>query len=255
MEVNDNAEVTTAVEPKTGKRVFSEISWPYSDLESAIELPQTILDKAGSSAELEEVAGWMNQSASGGTFRTRVSAAKLFGLIETSQGRAALTKLGRAILDKDGSELSARVQAFFNIELFATMYEQHKGNILPPPAAIERQMEQLGVSPKQKERARQTFIKSATYAGFIDQTTGRFIKPGNASNRAEPDNKNEKIDGNGGGGGRPPIDPIIQGLLARLPNSGAEWPEAERKLWLQLLEGSFKLIYKDRVSGGGDDGR
>jgi hypothetical protein len=24
------------------------------------------------------------------------------------------------------------------------------------------------------------------------------------------------------------------------------WPEAERKLWLQLLEGSFKLIYKGR---------
>jgi len=35
------------------------------------------------------------------------------------------------------------------------------GNALPPPPAIERQMEQRGVSPKQKERARQTFMKSA----------------------------------------------------------------------------------------------
>jgi hypothetical protein len=25
----------------------------------------------------------------------------------------------------------------------------------------------------------------------------------------------------------------------------ARWPEAERKLWLDLLSGSFKLIYKD----------
>jgi hypothetical protein len=24
------------------------------------------------------------------------------------------------------------------------------------------------------------------------------------------------------------------------------WPEADRKLWLQLLEDSFKLIYKDQ---------
>jgi hypothetical protein len=23
------------------------------------------------------------------------------------------------------------------------------------------------------------------------------------------------------------------------------WPKAQRKLWLQLLEGSFELIYKD----------
>jgi hypothetical protein len=54
-----------------------------------------------------------------------------------------------------------------------------------------------------------------------------------------------------GGGGEPPeIDPIIQGLLARLPKSGDVWPEADRKRWLQLLEGSFKLIYKDKPVGG-----
>jgi hypothetical protein len=45
----------------------------------------------------------------------------------------------------------------------------------------------------------------------------------------------------------PIIDPIIEGLLKRLPKSGDVWPEAERKLWLQLLEGSFKLIYKDKT--------
>jgi hypothetical protein len=50
----------------------------------------------------------------------------------------------------------------------------------------------------------------------------------------------------GGGGGPPRIDPIIQGLLSRLPRSGDVWPEADRKLWLQLLEGSFKLIYRDK---------
>jgi hypothetical protein len=52
--------------------------------------------------------------------------------------------------------------------------------------------------------------------------------------------------GGGSGNGNPPIiDPIIQGLLARLPKSGDVWPEAQRKLWLDLLAGSFKLIYKD----------
>jgi hypothetical protein len=34
--------------------------------------------------------------------------------------------------------------------------------------------------------------------------------------------------------------------LARLPKSGDVWSEADRKLWLNLLEGSFKLIYKDK---------
>lgn len=130
------------------------------------------------------------------------------------------------------------------------MYDQHKGNILPPPAAIERQMEQLGVSPKQKERARQTFTKSAAFAGFIDPASGRFIKPGNGPQKDDeagakkPDGSGGR-GGGGGGGGEDEIDPIIRGLLARLPKSGDVWPEGERKLWLQLLEGSFKLIYKD----------
>jgi len=34
--------------------------------------------------------------------------------------------------------------------------------------------------------------------------------------------------------------------LGRLPKSGDVWPEADRKLWQDLLAGSFKLIYKDK---------
>ncbi len=111
-------------------------------------------------------------------------------------------------------------------------------------------MEQLGVSPKQKARARQTFTTSAHYAGFVDPSTGRFIKPGRTESKegasAQPRNGGTGGGAGGSDGGTPPaIDPIIQGLLARLPKAGDVWPEAERKLWLQLLEGSFKLIYKN----------
>lgn len=137
--------------------------------------------------------------------------------------------------------------AFLNVELFRVMYDQYKGNALPPPPAIERQVEQLGVSPKQKERARQTFMKSAQYAGFIDAATGQFVKPGIAQkDEGSGQQVQQEIDRGGSGGDEPPgIDPIIAGLLKRLPKSGEVWPEAERKLWLDLLAGSFKLIYKD----------
>lgn len=247
MSDSDNAVTVSPSEAKTGKRVVSEIAWPYSDLESAIELPQTILTKAGSSAELDEIAAWMNQTAAGGTFRTRVSAAKLFGLIDTGQAKASLTQLGRNILNSDGSELSARVEAFLNIELFARMYEQHKGNALPPAAAIERQMEQLGVAPKQKERARQTFMKSAQYAGFIDSSTGRFVKPGNASSKPPDGNqkKNEGGGGNGGGGGTVELnlDPLLIELLKKIPATGSGWPEAQRVRWFRTFAMNVSQIY------------
>ena len=51
-----------------------------------------------------------------------------------------------------------------------------------------------------------------------------------------------------GGGGDPDlghIDPIIMGLLARLPKVGEGWSEASRDLWLDLMKNSFKLIYRD----------
>lgn len=235
------------------KRHRSEVEFPYSDLESAIELARTIHDKAGSSSQVEELAAWMGQTASGGTFRTRLGAARMFGLIETGQGRATLTQLGRDILDNSGGGSAARVDAFLSVELFRLMYEKYRGNVLPPPAALERQMSELGVSPKQVERSRQTFTKSAIYAGFIDPSSGRFVKPGvthGGKSEAAPD---QPVRRGGGGGDEPPdVDPIIAGLLKRLPKPGAVWPEAERKLWLQLFEGSFKLIYRD--SAATDDG-
>jgi hypothetical protein len=34
--------------------------------------------------------------------------------------------------------------------------------------------------------------------------------------------------------------------IRRLPKSGDVWPEGQRKLWLELIECSFKLIYNDK---------
>ena len=58
----------------------------------------------------------------------------MFGLIDTDQGRATPTQLGRDVLDGSGNERAARVQAFLSPELLSRMYEQNKGHVLPPPA-------------------------------------------------------------------------------------------------------------------------
>src|ERR1700683_119146 len=210
---NDNtgtAETQTADERK---RFRSDIEFPYADLKSAVELANTIHTKAGSSCDVDELAAWMGKTATGGTFRTYLGAARLFGLIETGQGRSILTKLGRETFDGSGNEQAARVKAFLNVQLFQALYDQFKAHALPPPPAIERQIEQLGVSPKQKGRARQTFMSSATYAGFIDQTSGRFVKPGIPQKDESIGRQEGDRVGGGGSGDEPPtIDPILQGL-------------------------------------------
>ena len=39
------------------------------------------------------------------------------------------------------------------------------------------------------------------------------------------------------------LDPIILGLLERLPAPGDDWPKAERQKWLNILSNVLDLIY------------
>ncbi|VIO77011.1 hypothetical protein [Bradyrhizobium ivorense] len=248
---NDNGAAAGAQTAEEKKRFRSEIEFPYTDLESAVEVAKTINVKAGSSCDVEELAAWMGQSATGGTFRTRIGAAKMFGLIEGAQGRVTLTPLGHDVLDNSGVAPGARVSAFLNVELFNAMYEQFKARTLPPPPAIERQVVELGVSPKQKDRARQTFMKSAQYAGFIDSATGRFVKPGIVQREESAPEKREeekRRDGGNDGNEPPGLHPFVQGLLKELPKAGDVWPEEKRKLWLDTAASIFKMIYRDAPS-------
>jgi hypothetical protein len=82
-------------------------------------------------------------------------------------------------------------------------------------------------------------MRSARQAGFFVHGEDRLVQPAGPGTKpqegsgeaATEDQKGRKPpNGGGGGGGSDEIDPIIRGLLARLPKSGDIWPEAERKL-------------------------
>lgn len=237
------------------KRDRSQIEFPYSDLESTADMVRTLHQRAGTSCEDVQLAAWMNQTATGGGFRSRLSAGRMFGLIETSGQQVTITPLGLDAIDDERGPAS-RAEAFLNVALFRAMYDQFKGYALPPPAALERQMEALGVAPKQKDRARQAFTKSAQYAGYIDGQTGRFTKPAFAAAPAGSGKKDERSDdeddgagggGSGGnGGGRLPRDlhPFIVGLLHELPAAKTDWAVDKRIDWLTAAATMFKLIYK-----------
>jgi hypothetical protein len=229
-------------------RQRSSIAFPYNNLGDAIEVAKAIHDNVGNGdCDDTQLSAWMNMSPKSSGFRVQLSAARTFGLVETATGKHKLAPLGRSVVDPQ-QEREARSRAFINVPLYKALYDNYKAGVIPPAAALERDIVALGVAEKQKERARQVFERSAEQAGFFEHGKNRLVMPG----IAHRDPQREKPDDNGGGGGggggeQPPIDPIIQGLLSRLPKSGDVWPEADRKLWLQLLEGSFKLIYKDNA--------
>jgi hypothetical protein len=142
------------------------------------------------------------------------------------------------------------------VPLYKAVFDKYKGGVIPPAAAFERDLVAFGVSEKQKDRARQVFERAADQAGFFEHGKNRLVMPGVASRGSDTPADESKDKGKGGGGNGagsgggggddlpPGTDPIIAGLLKRLPKAGDVWPRAQRKLWLQLLEGSFDLIYQ-----------
>jgi hypothetical protein len=248
----ENVSAATA-SPKDAKqpRQRSTIAFPYTDLSACIEMADAIHTHVGlGDCDDDQLAAWTDQSPKSSGFRTQVYAARTFGLLSGDSGRHRLTDLGRMAVDPNQVR-EARAQAFLAVPLFKSLYEAYKGGVIPPASALEREIAGLGVSDKQKERARQVFEKSADQAGFFEHGRNRLVRPGVPAR--DPKLDKPPLDGSGSGGGNgggngkepPDVDPIINGLLARLPKTGQVWPKAQRKLWLQLLEGSFELIYKE----------
>ena len=245
----DFSEAQAREQETAGKqqRQRSTIEFPYLSLEAAEEVASAIYARCGlSPCEIDELAAQMGQTVSG-AFRQKTAAAKIFGAVD-KDGRSAfvLTGIGRK-LAVDETKAEGRADAFLAVPLYAEIYDEYRGKPLPPAKALENVMEKLGVANKQTDRARQAFERSAQYAGFFELGSDKLVKPRADTSHTPQPLEGERMNGggNGGGGDKPPIDPIIQGLLDRLPKSGDDWPESQRKLWIELLEGSFKLIYND----------
>jgi hypothetical protein len=233
-------------EGKNGKdeRDRSTIAFPYLDLEDSEEIAKAIYNHAGTACSVEQLAGFLNQAARGGGFRTRILSARTFGLIDNPRGQVSLTDLGRRIVDPS-QEPAARVTAFLTVQLHKAVYDKYKGNVLPPRAALTREIQGLGVAQSQADRARQVMERSAERAGFFahgrDRLVEPVIQPGHGDKHKDEEKPKPKH--SGGGGDELGYHPFIQGLLQKLPQPEADWPYEARVKWLQTAAHIFDLLY------------
>lgn len=233
-----------------GKRERSTVEFPYLDLESAIEVAQSIHQVGGSSCGMDQLAAHLNQAATGGGFRMKVMTAKTFGLVTYGQGTVTLTDLGRRLNDPQ-QEKAAKADAFLKVELYSKIYEQFKNGTLPPADALDSEIVKMGVAPKQKSKARQAFQRSANTAGYFWSGTNRLVRPaikGSAAPTASPDTEVEEPEKKRKKKGEDDDErrhPLIEGLLKELPPPQSEWTTEERKNWLEMASTIFNVIYKN----------
>jgi hypothetical protein len=236
------------------RRDRSTIQFPYYDLDHAVGLAKAIFQNGGGRGSLDQIAAWTKHNATdSGPFRLKVSTARMFGLIEGSGEAVALTDLGMDIVDPQG-ERSARARAFLRIPLYLQLYTRFKGQRLPGDPGLETQIASLGVAPKQKDKARRVFQRSARQAEFFAHGSDRLIAPGSvgtlttekASSKAEPaPEERPKETQDEEQRHTRSLHPFVQGLLDTLPDPKNPWPSEERKKWLETAERIFSLMYKE----------
>jgi hypothetical protein len=237
------------------KNERSTIEFPYLDLDDAVEIAKTIHTAFGTSCQREQLAGQLKQSVTGGGFNLRLGTAKMYGLLTHERGTILLTELGMRVSDPQ-QEKVARVESFLNIPLYKAIFEKYNGKALPPTSSgLEAEMVTLGVAPKQKDRARQVFQRSAKEAGFFWSGNDRLVLPATGKAMHGPV-KQEKPPSGGVVHGAdskpqdevPKYSPFIQGLLQSLPPEKSAWSKDERKKWLQLAALAFDMMYTDQQS-------
>ena len=165
---NTPPQIDTHQSHDEGKRERSTIEFPYTDLEDAENIVTAVHALGGgSSCEWNTLAGKVGAAPEGGAFRSRMTAARMFGLLRYEKDQVTLTDLGLRICDPQ-QQKAARVGAFLSVPLYAKVYELFNGKTLPPVTGLEATIGTLGVVPKQRERARQALQRSAKQAGFFD---------------------------------------------------------------------------------------
>ena len=233
-------------------RERSSIRFPYGDLDDAIEIARTIHDRHGTSCTNDQLAADLKTTTSSSSFRTRLASAATFGVIENVRGgTVVLTRLGSRIADPQSAP-AARVESFLQVPLYKRVYEAFRGQKLPGDGGLETEIVRFGVAPKQSARARQVLLRSAETAGFFASGRDRLVEPPRLRTAGE-----EESSGTNGGDSGADTDsqgfagdlgvtkhPLIQGLLAMLPDPGTPMSDAERQQWLMTLDMNLAYIYR-----------
>ncbi|MHB8424870.1 MAG: hypothetical protein ACYDB9_06915 [Gammaproteobacteria bacterium] len=253
--VNDDK--SSRSKPKSG------VSYPYYDLNQSIGVANIVHEKAGGSCSREQLAPLLGYSGvKNGGFLTRLSAAKMFGLIQEEGGQLKLTDRAHQILSPvmPEDEKRAKADAFLAVELFQKVYEMFNGRALPSEVGLKNLFQStFKIVPDRIVPALRVLMVSADTAGFLSANRDRIVMPlikdqpgeskvptGDAVTVGEDSNKGK---GGGRGGGDPPnINPAIYGLIRDLPPAGTVMSKKKRDNLIAALTAAITYIYPEEES-------
>ena len=247
-------------EDSPSERGTSTIAFPYAGLADAVDIARTIWEQGGVGLSRPQIEAALRANHKEGNLSAKLGAARIFGLLAAAGGQYALTDLGHQVLSTDESTAKAGYRdAFLKAPLYRRLYDEFYGRSLPPsPEGLERTFAAFGVAPKQTAKARWAFENSARVAGFFHAGRDRLVEPiikpttragailrdlAMATSPAAPEDMARHP-------GDATKDPLIAGLLMRLPKAGEIWDYEKRARWLQLLAANLDAVYEAEQDSG-----
>lgn len=232
-------------------RLRSTIAFPYNGLSDAELIAETLHQTYGGTATQDQLAGSLGTTPRSGTFRNKMGAARIFGVVSVGQGKVKLTALGDRLVDPK-TKRQARVDAFMTVPLYAAIYSEYEGRALPPDEGLERKIADLGVSPKQTAKARQAMNSSAKLAGFFEIDRTRLIRPSDARNSEGLKGRNGSGENGSGEESKSvqkhvAIDPTVPlpELWMRLLNESADWSAEKTQDFVKKAREMRELLARD----------
>jgi hypothetical protein len=232
----------------TAARERSTVEFPYADLSEATTIVRVIHSSGGMPMDRDQIAARLDQKPTSGAFTTKISAARMFQLVEVvpGSGKIQITPLGHEVIAPDDSrQRTAKAEAFLNVELYRKLYDEFRNRHLPPrPNGLEQAMVGMGVAPKQRTNARYAFDRSAKQAGYFEHGIERLVAPvgmAPTSKDAPPANDPTMKEED-----QPPtlkLDGVITALIDKLPVTGP-WTGDKRAAWLKMMAMAFDMAYE-----------
>ncbi len=204
----------------------SEARFPSYDLTDSLEAVRQIQVRGGGSASPDALASFLGyKNTNNGSYLARVGATRLFGLVGKDGPNFVLTELAHTVISPvyPADAKKGLVAAFFNVDLFKRVYEDHKGRHLPPEEGMKNALRNTyKVTPGRVDLAYRVLMTSADAAGMFETRNGaptHLIIPTIAAPAPEDNPPAGGVgvgqrDGRGGkGGGAPPLHGgVSQGL-------------------------------------------
>lgn len=159
------------------RRPKSKTAYPYFDLEAVLVVARQAYETGGGSLSGATLARLIRISLDSGPWKLRLSAGRLYGLLEEDNGVIKITERATRILapHSEADKVQALAEAFRAVPLFRGLMEfLTEGRPIPPTDGLDDAIKnRFGIVDNKVKFARDILLRAARQAGVLEVREGR----------------------------------------------------------------------------------